>query len=464
MEGFIKKIKGIFPITTTKAVYMDGTSKTLQEAIDNGELGGSAEAGVNFVTDAYLYVNDLIFTPNSDLSVTIDQNKDLTLNRILCVCWSNGGMTNVSMESNTTGLSAPFTVPSQYALMWNSTDGFYLKEATYGVNCKYNEVLFAFNAHGRITGGVAQPIWERYYPHRGNYTFEQERYVNCETVARPSGASLHSMTAVGDKLFTLECYAEGDFGGEWNVYSLPDLTHEKEFSTHFVGTRSDGNPINLRLVTADYNNDKQTLIFGSSTADGSDSDNLQAYVFYDAATWPDKGETISFDNVPYTLLDFSSSGLFDGQVTAKVIWAELPDMIYLTTDNLRYCHKIMLGVGTTQLENGTYAYDASKRYNGTWKLVKTFFQPTAPKYGNKDIQYYDGALYYTIKYISGGIRLCKTTLRNDGTMVTEMANYDPLTATGAHEITGSPEGVVVYDGNVISAHADKPYFYKFKLF
>lgn len=464
MEGFIKKIKGIFPITTTKAVYMDGTGKTLQQAIDNGELGGSAEAGVNFITDVYLYVNDLIFTPNSDQSVTITKNADISLNRILCVCWSNGAKDNVSLVDNATGLSEPFTVPSQKALMWNRTEGFHLKDATYGVNVKYDEVLFAFNVNGRITGGVAQPIWERYYPLRGNYTFERERYVNCESVAHPSNASLHSMTVVGDKLFTLECYDGVDWGGEWHVYSLPDLEHEKTFTTQFLGTRSDGNPIYLRLVTADYNNDKQMLIFGSSTADNSDSDNLQAYVFYDAATWPDKGEIISFDNVPYTLLDFSSSGLFDGQKTAKVIWAELPDMIYLTTDSLRYCHKILLGVGTNQLENGTYAYDANKRYNGTWKLIKTFFQPIAPKHGNKDIQYYDGALYYTIKYQTGGIRLCKTMLRNDGSMVTEMVNYDPLTANGEHEITASPEGVAVYDGEVITAHASKPYFYKFKLF
>lgn len=41
MNGLIKKIKDIFPVTTTKAVYIDGTSKTLQEAIDKGELGGS---------------------------------------------------------------------------------------------------------------------------------------------------------------------------------------------------------------------------------------------------------------------------------------------------------------------------------------------------------------------------------------------------------------------------------------
>ena len=44
MNGIIKKIKDIFPVTTTKAVYIDGTNKTLQQAIDNGEIGGNTTA------------------------------------------------------------------------------------------------------------------------------------------------------------------------------------------------------------------------------------------------------------------------------------------------------------------------------------------------------------------------------------------------------------------------------------
>ena len=40
MRAEKKVIDGIIPVTTTNAVYLDGTNKTLQEAIDNGELGG----------------------------------------------------------------------------------------------------------------------------------------------------------------------------------------------------------------------------------------------------------------------------------------------------------------------------------------------------------------------------------------------------------------------------------------
>ena len=37
MDAERKVIAGLFPVTTTKAVYIDGTNKTLQEAINNGE-------------------------------------------------------------------------------------------------------------------------------------------------------------------------------------------------------------------------------------------------------------------------------------------------------------------------------------------------------------------------------------------------------------------------------------------
>lgn len=36
MNGKIKKINGIFPVTVASGVYLDNTNKTLKQAIDNG--------------------------------------------------------------------------------------------------------------------------------------------------------------------------------------------------------------------------------------------------------------------------------------------------------------------------------------------------------------------------------------------------------------------------------------------
>ena len=40
MQGKIKKIKGIFPVTVLSGVYVDGTNKTLKKMLDSGELRG----------------------------------------------------------------------------------------------------------------------------------------------------------------------------------------------------------------------------------------------------------------------------------------------------------------------------------------------------------------------------------------------------------------------------------------
>lgn len=46
MRGFIKKIKGLFPVTVTNAVYVDGTTQTLADAMEDGELGNIGKSPV----------------------------------------------------------------------------------------------------------------------------------------------------------------------------------------------------------------------------------------------------------------------------------------------------------------------------------------------------------------------------------------------------------------------------------
>lgn len=79
MNGKIKKMKH-YPVTLTEAIYFEGTSKTLQDAINNGELGGGGGTSVlpseNFIVDAFLLINDVIFTKNIvNNSITINLNK-----------------------------------------------------------------------------------------------------------------------------------------------------------------------------------------------------------------------------------------------------------------------------------------------------------------------------------------------------------------------------------------------------
>lgn len=461
MNGIIKKLKGIFPVTTSKAVYLDGTNKTLQDAMNDGTLTGTiASTNANFITDAFFLVDDVIFKKDASTGdITVKLNTKLTLNRIIKISYSNGSSAQISFPDGT-------VIPNGKYLIWDNTNGFQIVD---DIGITYNTVLIGCNYGGRITGGILKDIWNKYNKYTYQAIFDKERYVGAEEVARETNRTMHSMFVCGDELIALECYNGNDFLGSCNVYSLPDLTWKSSFTQQLVGTRADadtdetyGGKINLRLVCADYKADTDCLILGSGTADGSDTDNLEGYIFYDAKNWKNSIDPITFENTPYTKLDFHSEDLFAGQFCAKLVWGEVPDTLYFTTSNLMYCHKILLGTGTNRLSHGNYDYNESKRYNGTYEIIQTFSQET-PEVGNKDVQYYKGNLYYPVKYTSGGYRIYKTCLKHDGSMGHEMIIYDPINQDGTHAITGSPEGFVIYNDVMIGSHATYGKFYKFNL-
>ena len=55
--------------------------------------------------------------------------------------------------------------------------------------------------------------------------------------------------------------------------------------------------------------------------------------------------------------------------------------------------------------------------------------------------------------MAGVYRIYRSCFRHDGTMGHEMFIYELLNPDGSHTITGSPEGLVIYDGKIISSYA-----------
>ena len=82
MDAERKVINGLFPVTTTKAVYMDGTNKTLQQAIENGELGGNVDLSsvVSAEKKAYIFPKDeKIVIDNVNCTITIPRGTRIQL-------------------------------------------------------------------------------------------------------------------------------------------------------------------------------------------------------------------------------------------------------------------------------------------------------------------------------------------------------------------------------------------------
>ena len=189
------------------------------------------------------------------------------------MCWANRGASSISFPDGT-------VIPNNMGLYWNPNEGF--TTASYNgsdIQTRFNRVLIGLNWEGRITAGLLAPLWEKYYPYKYPYNLYKQRYICMEEIKTSVERTLHSMVAIGDELWTFECVS-ADFGGNCEIYSLPDMTHKSTFYQHITPSRTttegtEGN-INLRLVCADYNKEHDCLLFGSGTADGSDINNMEA--------------------------------------------------------------------------------------------------------------------------------------------------------------------------------------------
>lgn len=450
MNGVIKKIKNIFPVTTSKAVYLDGTNETLQEAIDNGTFTGTvASTNANFITASFPYTGEMIIILNSDKSITIDINKGKTYYQCYDIYYSNGSKSRLSMLD-----SFPITIRDGESLTYDDTNKLQVQTGLPSV--PYNKIVLAYNNYGKIVYGTLKSLFDQKYQGCNilkTYNVKMDEF--------DSKSSLHSMFLIGDELITLECTDPGNFSGLCNVYDANDLSYKKSFNCDFHETNSKGELYYLRLVCCDYNNNINALLMGNSTNNGKE-DGMGAYIFYEANTWKDKTDTVSIENCgKYTHLDFSEEGVFASEeFEAKPIWSELDDIIYLTTTNMHYIHKILLGKGTNKLEHGVYDSDNYKKYNGTYKIIKTYYQPEIPEGdGGKDKQYYNGCIYNPIKYVKGGYRIIKTLLNIDGTISNERIVYEPINEDGTQALTGSPEGFVIYNNKIICSHASYTKFY-----
>lgn len=450
MQGKLKKLKDnggnyAYPVTRAEAVYISD-SITLKQAIDDGSLGssGTVTTTSNFVTSAFVLCGDVLIEPNNnEKSITISLNLELPLNRIMVVNFSNG-------TSRQETIPNPFTLKDKEYMLWDATNGFQIKSQTAGVSVPYNAVLVAMNYDGRITGGVLFDIYNKRFP-----IYEKEYSIKFNETSIGSGKTFHSMFVCDNQLITIEVPSLG----VGNVFSLPDLTYLKSFGISLVDTNSDLTTSELRLVASDYNSNVRALIMGNSTNNGSE-EYMKGYIFYDADKWKDATETVTFSNCGrFTRLDFLPE-TFPNQTTAKMVWAAEDDMCYLTTSDLRFCHKILLGVGTNVLENGIYSYDANKRYNGTYKIIKTYSQDN-PKYGNKDLTFYGGCLWYALKDTTGGYKINKSYLCSSGQIKSDLIFYNPIGQNGSPLLTGSPEGIVIHEGKVYCGHATYPKMYSF---
>ena len=141
--------------------------------------------------------------------------------------------------------------------------------------------------------------------------------------------------------------------------------------------------------TCDYCKETDSLIVGNLP--GSSAYPAALYIFYNVSDWVNS-DSLSFDTVDKTIIDMRSA--FPAATAAACSWGETNfaynNIVYVSFNYDKQFAKIVLGMGTNQLTNGTYAAADNDKFNGTYKVLQeSTFEPMGS--GDEVIQ---GATFY----------------------------------------------------------------------
>lgn len=427
MNGKLKKIDGAFIVGTTKSVFIDGTNKTLQEAIDNGELGGSSTATTSGrgyanvkLRGGVMYVYDI---PESKTAInkigykfpTGDSNRE----RRMFVWKPNGGRTSIDIPDGELALNE--------GLVYNfDTNVLETRYGTWGnIACANNEILLLYNDLGvsAKVGGVLAPYTEKY--ETKDIICKELVFTQVSTNGNPGS---QGMFIIDDNMYL--------FGHSSDDRTTTGAVYKRNMSNLSVNTGTGAH--NLGHMNApSYDHDKDMMI----VANGSKLYNqstlpMEGYIFYNFKNTIESSTNLVFDNLDKTIIDLS---MFEGEFKAQLCWG-YGDCVYLLTSESRIVRKLKLGKGTNSLSNGTYSETTENRYNGTFEIINEWRSVTSGIIGG--MKFYKGALYIGIKGENGIQKIKFTT---SGNMVIEYIKV--------FEQAGTMQGLEI-KGDILYAFTD----------
>ncbi len=213
--------------------------------------------------------------------------------------------------------------------------------------------------------------------------------------------------------------------------------------------------------TVDYCKVTDSIILGN----GGGSDNLEPneiYIFENASNM--QNETTV--NVSTAIkLEIEKDG-FDWGKQLNVVWGESNagkhNIIYAISNNdvTQFIHKIILGQGGNQLENGTFiSGKTGLQFNGTYKIIKQYTYPYDRYYCNQGTQFYNGILYEGFGH--DAISHFEKILNKNGTVTAEIMQERIYDDTG-NEINFTVEGLAIKNDHLFIGSI-KNEIYVFKL-
>ena len=331
-----------------------------------------------------------LFTKEIDIQLDRLSPTDQVL-RLMPVIMANGTTKSPASSLGLTTYSDIYTLRNGESLVYDSSTN--ATQITTSFVTNGSKKLLAYNNSGNIAAGLFKPFFERHFH------MYIDKYLNVNMTPIPSVGFFHSMFVMGNKLVTLEVSSLGNS----NVYDLSNLdsnaiNHIGSFRVEFLGTNSNGDEYELRLVAADYSEENQALVFGNSIG-GADSppDYIEAHIFYEVENWLDSTETINYGNCgSFTKVIFNDD-LLSTFSQGKVCWDKSSsNCLWLTTNDGKRFFRILLGKGTNQLENGVYSYIDNDKFNGTYKILSYWYNQMH-FFGCKDLVHANGYIIHPLK-------------------------------------------------------------------
>lgn len=415
MNGIIKKIKDIFPVTTTKAVYIDGTNKTLQEAIDDGDIGGTTTAttsGRGFcqikLRGGRVYIQEVVESSSAHTKIaykfpTGDSNRQ----RRMFIWTPSGGRKSIDIPDGELALNE--------GLVYNfDTNTLETRTGTWGnVVIANNEILLLYNDNSTNgVGGELSPYVVTYFEE-----FIPSRNLPYELCSIKGSTGSQGIFIIDDYMYTWGHSSDDKTTtlGAFNMYSMSDLSTLVHSGTHNLG----------HMNAPSYSHSKDMMIVGNgSKLYNQASLPMEGYIFKNfKAIMESKPSNLVFNDLDKVTLDLSQ---FTGEYKAQLCWGEDgSDYVYLLTCENTVIRKLLL---TT---------DETGEYTGEYTVVKTYRSTVKSIVGG--FFYYNGCLYTGVKgeYCVRKMTLCDNMfdISLDGFIKSE---YLPIS-----DVIGTTQGIDV---------------------
>lgn len=353
MDAERKVINGLFPVTTTKAVYIDGTNKTLQEAINNGEIGGTTTAtttgrGYTITMIRGCEIN-IYEVPESKSSLTTVAytfpTGDTDRFRRMFVWTPSGGRNNIEIPDGTLSLND--------ALVYNFDSNILeTRNGTWGnIPLANNEILLLYNSYNGLIGGALTPYIKYYNPAGDAIPIHDLEF---EEVTETLGTS-QGIIIIGDYMYHWGHSSDDRTTslGMYNKYALSDLNTLLKTGSHNLGHMNSPSYCSVR--------DMMIVGNGSKIYDQT-SYPMAGYIYKNfSAVMESDPSNIDHYSLDKIIIDLSQ---FTGEFKCQLCWGDpSTDYVYLMTCDNRIIRKLQLAKD----ESGNYTGEYTVA--GTWRTT-----------------------------------------------------------------------------------------------